>query len=1099
MKKAIIIGAGPAGLTAAYELLTRTDIKPVILEKSGEIGGISRTINYKGNRMDMGPHRFFSKSDRVMDWWLKMMPMEGAVGKPVEISYHNKKRAVTNTGILASVDSLRDAASDTLTHKDISIHENTSTKKETSMNGTGRKDPDKVMLVIQRLTRIYFLRKFFAYPIQLGFDTLKTLGLIRTVKILFSFLWVRLFPRKPEKSLEDFIINKFGRQLYLLFFKDYTEKVWGVPCHEISAEWGAQRIKGVSLSKAIGQAIKSLGKKKIKGPAAINQKETETSLIEQFLYPKYGPGSLWEEVARQVQEMGGEVRLNQDVKAIYTVENEVCSVHTADSVTGELFVQEGDYFFSTMPVKELIADMGDKVPPSVQEVAAGLQYRDFINVGILLTKLSAKDGRILELKDNWIYIQERDVKVGRLMIYNNWGTGMIKDPNTVWIGMEYFCNKEDTFWAHDDATIQGLAVMELEKMDLARVEDVLDITVRRMEKTYPAYFGTYSDFGKIREYTDGFTNLFLIGRNGMHKYNNADHSMLTAMVAVDNIIAGVMTKENLWKINTEMEYHEEKSAGTSEVGVSSEAGAVGDTGRPSEDTDNTTRSTAKKKKRLEPSLSSDWVPPASFKDWLLHDRLNRTFLWVAGIAIVVQFVIFKIMYPYAGFIDGDSYVYLESAFYNYDINTYPIGYSKFLRLFSVFTRSDTVLVAFQFLSIQLSALWFVFTLFFFHKPGRLTKWLMFSFVVFNPVFFYLSNYVSSDSIFLALSLVWFTLLLWILQRPMARLIALQVVVLFLAFTVRYNAMYYPLIAGLVFILSKQSLKRKLAGIGASLAVIAIFILVTSYSYKKITGIRQFTPFSGWQIANNAMYAYRYIDSQQVKKTPAKFIQLDKMVRHYFDTTRDLKTHPVEMLVASTVYMWDPHSPLQKFMNKDYKKDTFVSDVVLRRWATVGPLYADYGAYLIRQYPLTFIQNYLWPNALKYYAPPGEFLDTYNAGKDSVHPIAQTWFNYKTRKVKNAFKDLSANALGFLPILAGIMNVVFLTGFLFVWLLKGLNRKSTLSATLLLAITLWAVNFGFSVFASPVTLRYQLFGILIFSSFAFILIDYIYKVAFVIKS
>src|SRR5882757_3471392 len=224
-KKAIIIGAGPAGLTAAYELLTRTDIKPIILEKSGEIGGISRTINYKGNRMDMGPHRFFSKSDRVMDWWLKMMPLEEGATQQTNISYQNKTRSI---------------------------------KAE---NGAP-KGSDKVMLVIQRLTRIYFLRKFFAYPIQLSFDTLRTLGLIRTIRILFSFLWIKIFPRAPETSLEDFIINKFGRQLYLLFFKDYTEKVWGIAPSEISADWGAQRIKGVSLSKAIAGAVRSLRLKK---------------------------------------------------------------------------------------------------------------------------------------------------------------------------------------------------------------------------------------------------------------------------------------------------------------------------------------------------------------------------------------------------------------------------------------------------------------------------------------------------------------------------------------------------------------------------------------------------------------------------------------------------------------------------------------------------------------------------------------------------------------------------------------------------------------------------------------------------------------------
>src|SRR5579872_2252150 len=349
-KKAIIIGAGPAGLTAAFELLKRTDIVPIILEKDNIVGGISRTIEYKGNRMDMGPHRFFSKSDRVMNWWLNIMPLQEGVDKDSKISYQNKSR-------------------------ELNAQKTPSTK-----------EPDKVMLVIQRLTRIYFLREFFAYPIQLSLNTLRTLGLIHTIKILFSFLWIRLFPRKPEKSLEDFTINKFGKQLYLLFFKDYTEKVGGIAPSQISAEWGAQRIKGLSLSKAISQAFKSLRKKK-KGD--IGQKGTETSLIEQFLYPKYGPGSLWEEVARQVQEMGGRIYLHQHVQVIQTHEGMIHSVNTVNAETGQTGAWKGDYFFSTMPVQELIAGMGISVPKRVREVASGLQYRDFINVGVLLKQLSA--------------------------------------------------------------------------------------------------------------------------------------------------------------------------------------------------------------------------------------------------------------------------------------------------------------------------------------------------------------------------------------------------------------------------------------------------------------------------------------------------------------------------------------------------------------------------------------------------------------------------------------------------------------------------------------------------------------------------------------
>lgn len=559
-RKAIIIGAGPAGLTAAYELLKRTDIVPVILEKTGDIGGISKTFNYKGNRMDMGPHRFFSKSNRVMNWWMTIMPLEqGKNDEDITISYQNKKRDISN-----AMGAARNAVAESDTQlaiEDSRIH-NTNGVGKTTSNGQALK---KEWLIIQRLTRIYFLRKFFAYPIQLSIDTLRTLGLIRTIKIMFSFLWVQLFPRKPEKSLEDFIINKFGKQLYLLFFKDYTEKVWGVPCHEISAEWGAQRIKGVSLSKAVIQAMKSMRtKKNRKGDLA--QKGTETSLIEQFLYPKYGPGSLWEEVARQVEEMGGSIYMNQDVARIHIKGEKVTGVDTVNNETEEATTWQGDYFFSSMPVQELVAGMAvssNTVPKDVQEVAAGLQYRDFINVGILLKQLSKPDGKggceKIELKDNWIYIQERDVRVGRLMIYNNWGDGMINDPkNTTWIGMEYFCNKTDQFWSLSDKSIEKIAIEELIKMDLAREEDVLDVAVRRMEKTYPAYFGTYDRFDLIRNFVKRFDNLFLVGRNGMHKYNNADHSMLTAMVAVDNIRNGITDKSNIWEINTEQEYHEEK-------------------------------------------------------------------------------------------------------------------------------------------------------------------------------------------------------------------------------------------------------------------------------------------------------------------------------------------------------------------------------------------------------------------------------------------------------------------------------------------------------------------------------------------------------------
>ena len=531
-KTAIIIGAGPAGLTAAYELLERTDIIPIILEKSGDIGGISKTVNYKGNRIDIGGHRFFSKSDRIMNWWLRFFPLETMVDQKLTLQYRGQSRNL-KTGNTTTV--------------------------------TSSCDTDNVMLVRRRLSRIYFLKKFFYYPLQLSFDTLWKLGVLRTLAIMVSYLWSRLFPITPEKSLQDFFINRFGRKLYGLFFKDYTEKVWGVPCTEISAEWGAQRIKGISIGKAIAHAVKSLKQKGYKEDVA--QKDQETSMIAQFLYPKFGPGQLWEEVARQIEDRGGHIYFHQEVKFIETKDTHITAIESLDGDTGRLTRWEGDYLFSTMPVQELIGGMNGVVPANVKQVAAGLQYRDFITVGVLLSKLYNPEtgiagvGKTL-LPDTWIYIQERDVKIGRLQIFNNWSPYMVKDPNTVWVGMEYFCDKEDVFWQHSDSRIRAIAIEELKKMGLARTEDVLDATVLRMEKTYPAYFGTYQRFEEVRQFTDQFTNLYLIGRNGMHKYNNSDHSMLTAMVAVDNICAGMNDKANIWAINTEEEYHEEKTTST---------------------------------------------------------------------------------------------------------------------------------------------------------------------------------------------------------------------------------------------------------------------------------------------------------------------------------------------------------------------------------------------------------------------------------------------------------------------------------------------------------------------------------------------------------
>jgi protoporphyrinogen oxidase len=527
-QRAIIIGAGPAGLTAAYELLTRTGIKPIVLEKGDCMGGISRTVNYKGNRIDIGGHRFFSKSDRVMEWWLQMLPLQASETSPTAIKYHGMERTVTPSP---------------------------SGPLESGMNPAVA---DSVMLLRARKSRIYYLRRFFDYPISLSKDTLLKLGLWRTFKIGVSYVQSALFPLRQEETLEEFFINRFGRELYGTFFKSYTEKVWGVPCNQISAEWGAQRIKGLSIWSTLLHAFRKVIK-----PADrdIGQKGTETSLIEQFLYPKFGPGQMWEEVARRVLEMGGEIHTNCRAERLITNGWKVTALETANC-GGERECFAGDYFFSTAPVQEIMRSFDVAPPQNVLEVSDGLVYRDFMTVGLLLRSLRINDetpqGKQL-IRDNWIYIQEPDVLLGRLQIFNNWSPFMVADPGNVWLGLEYFCNDSDEIWKLSDERMVELATEELSKIGIIDRADVLDATVLRMEKTYPAYFGTYDRFTEIREHVDRYANLFLIGRNGMHRYNNQDHSMLTAMMAVDDIIAGKTDKADLWEVNTESGYHEEKA------------------------------------------------------------------------------------------------------------------------------------------------------------------------------------------------------------------------------------------------------------------------------------------------------------------------------------------------------------------------------------------------------------------------------------------------------------------------------------------------------------------------------------------------------------
>ena len=515
-KRVLIVGAGPAGLTAAYELVKHPDFLVTVLEESVFIGGISRTAVWNGNRMDMGGHRFFSKVPEVETWWEEIMPTQGA------LPYDDK--------ILRRESTVRKGGPDP--------------EKE-----------DRVMLKRNRLSRIYFNHRFFDYPISMKRDTIANMGLGTTAAVGFSYLKSALF-KCEEKSLEDFYINRFGKKLYSMFFEKYTENLWGRHPSQISPEWGAQRVKGLSIRTIL---------KDILGKAFhVKNRQVETSLIEEFSYPKYGPGQLWEQAAEKIEKKGGVLLRNARVTRL------LCS---GGKMTGVMYEQDGqikqidgDIVISSMPLKDLAAGMDD-MPSEVKKIAEGLPYRDYITVGVLVNRLLLKNetdvptlGNIIP--DNWVYVHDRTVKMGRFQIYNNWSPYMVRDPEkTVWLGLEYFCNEGDSMWNMEDEAFARNAIREMIKIGMIESEkDVQDFHVERVKKAYPAYFDTYERIDELRNYLDSIPNLYCVGRNGQHRYNNMDHSMCTSFETVKNILSGTADKSNIWNVNTERVYHEKKES-----------------------------------------------------------------------------------------------------------------------------------------------------------------------------------------------------------------------------------------------------------------------------------------------------------------------------------------------------------------------------------------------------------------------------------------------------------------------------------------------------------------------------------------------------------
>lgn len=472
-KKVVIIGAGPAGLTAAYELC-KEGVESVVLEKDNVVGGISRTVNYKGYLFDIGGHRFFTKVRAVDEMWREVLG-------------------------------------------------------------------ERKFLRRSRLSRIYYNKKFFHYPLK-ATNALLGLGFWNCFMMVGSYAKAQLFPIKHERSFEDWICNRFGKRLYDTFFKTYTEKVWGIPCNEISADWAAQRIKGLSLISTIKNALLSANSQ--------NKSDVIKTLIDAFDYPEKGPGQMWEMVAQSIQDKGSTLKMRSSVERIVWKDNKVTALEI--EIDGRNETVAGTDFISSMPMQELVRKMDPPPPEAVREAAEKLGYRDFLTVSLVINKADL-------FKDNWIYIHDPDVKVGRIQNFKNWSPKMVPDPDKTCLGLEYFCFEGDGLWTTSDEDLVSLGAMELGLLGLVDPKDVEDGAVVRMPKAYPVYDGVYGEAVEtIREFLAGIVNMYLVGRNGMHKYNNQDHSMLTAMLSVKNILGA---NYDVWEVNIDNEYHEEIKEG----------------------------------------------------------------------------------------------------------------------------------------------------------------------------------------------------------------------------------------------------------------------------------------------------------------------------------------------------------------------------------------------------------------------------------------------------------------------------------------------------------------------------------------------------------